>query len=279
MEPCIQDPSHVQFRIDTLVVNNGKPFKSMKPDEDGYFVGLPLAGLGFPTRNKTFYDVDAFVHCMTNPNSGFYKRLSSGQLFGEKGHPDIEAIPPQLRMKRMLQIDEKNHAVHYRNVYSDSNTLPNGGKLVLGDLKPFGAGKQEVLDTLESPWMNTAFSLRSISDNRLINGISHRRMKNLVTFDWVGTGGFAEASKQYSPTSAMEDFEAYSLDIDENTLTMNGFSMESFCDTDLNDVLGTNQVVHISKTRDVIIMDPYHKDRLFMKGLTTGRVRDFLNSL
>ena len=55
MEKCIQNPSHIQFRVDTFAMKKDQGLKAMKPDEYGYYVGVPLAGLGFPTRNNTYY--------------------------------------------------------------------------------------------------------------------------------------------------------------------------------------------------------------------------------
>ena len=277
MEKCIQNPSHIQFRVDTFAMKKDQGLKAMKPDEYGYYVGVPLAGLGFPTRNNTYYDVDSFAKCITSPTSGFNKRLSRLQLYGERGHPKIFGLPPDQQLARMLSIDENNHAVHYRSVYTDPNLLPNGGKLILGDVAPAGPGAQDVKENFENPCMNTAFSLRSISNNRQKGNISYRYMKNLVTFDWVGCGGYEEASKQYA--AATEVYEEWSFELNENTLISNEISIENLKDTILNDILGTNQVLQVSQTKNVVIMDPYHKDRLLLQGLTKGRVRDYINSL
>lgn len=278
MEKCIQNPSHIQFRVDTLAVDNGgRPLKAMKPDETGYYIGMPLAGLGFPTRNNTYYDVDSFVKCITSPNSGFYKKLTSKQLYGERGHPKIFGLPPDQQMARMLSVDENNIAVHFKSIYIDPNTLPNGGKLIVGDIAPAGPAAEDLRRNLENCCMNTAFSLRSISDNRQKGNLSYRYMKNLVTFDWVACGGYEQASKAYATSN--EVFEEWSFDLGDTTLITEDIAIENLKDTILNDILGTNKVLQVSQTKNVVIMDPYHKDKLLRQGLTQGRIRDYINSL
>lgn len=277
MEACLQNPHRIQFRVDTLAVQDGKALKALKPDEHGYFIGIPLAGLGFPTRNKTYYDIDSFTKCINSPQSAFYKRLTSGQLYGERGHPNVIGMNPQDATKRMLNIDEGNLAVHLRSVYTDPNLLPNGGRLILGDVKPFGIAKNEVQENFECPYTNTAFSLRSITESKPHNGLSYRYMKNLITFDWVAAGGYHEASKRYS--TANESFEEFCIEINTEAIVTNEISIENLENTLLNDVLGTNKVLQVSERKTFIIPDPKQRINRYTSGLTDKSIRKLIGRL
>lgn len=280
MEPCLQDPSHIQFRVDTMMVQDGKTLKAATPDEHGYFVGMPVAGLGFPTRNKTYYEVNSFANCINSPNSTFRRRLNSGSLYGEIGHPNIAGLTKEEVARRMLNIDEKNYAVFYRNVYISPEKLPNGGKLILADIKPFGPGEDMVRKNFEDPYMNTSFSLRSITQSRPHNGLSYRVMTNLITFDWVGAGGYGEASKRYSPSlENLESVEDFEIEFESNAIITNEFSLEYLRDTFLNELFHTNKIAQVTQRKSVIIPNKNERVNRYSTGLTSKRIRDIIGPL
>lgn len=234
---ALQDASHLQFRVETLLVREGRKQGRIRPDENGYYCKMPIAALGVATRNRTYYDIDSFHKEITDPSSMFHQRLVGGQLYGELGHPDLAGMDKPQAIGRLMNVDEKNWSHHIRSVEAGEK-LESGGVLLLADIKPTGVGAETVQENFDNPYTNTAFSLRSLTDARQKGGLSYRTMKKLVTFDFVGAGGYYEASKIFSPSCE-------SFDIDITPLGNAAFtecSMENFSNTELNEFFGTNKV-------------------------------------
>ncbi len=245
--PALQQVKNVQFRVETMVVHDGRKLGRLRPGVEGYYDAVPVAVLGVPTRNNTYYDVDAFINQVTDKNSGLNRRLSSGQLYGEWGHPDIIGMPNDICLARLADIRESQFSHHIRSL-STGETLENGGKLVLASVKPTGPYGQSLKDNFDDPCMNTAFSLRAITRTEDRGGLSYRTMRHLITFDAVGCGGYAEASKAYS--AGMESFNQFDITVTPvGTAIFSQVSLEYFNDTELNELFGATT---ITRHRQVI---------------------------
>ncbi len=234
---ALEKTSTLSFLVETLMVRDSRSLGIARPDGDGYY-DMPMAVFGIPTRNRTYYEVSDFVDQIVGKESYVNKLLTDGNLYGEYGHPDVTGLTQDQIISRLLMIDEKQHSHHIKQL-ATGDELETGGKILNGKVKPFGPYGKYLQDNLDNPAMNTAFSLRSIAASRNEGDIIRRNIKKLVTFDAVGVGGYAEASKRYS--SATESFNIEMLP--NSTIQISEAAMECFTDTELNEIFGAKQVM------------------------------------
>ena len=240
--------SRVVFVIETMEVIDGQKLKSAHPDKYGYYT-VPLAVIGRTTLNKTYYIPQYFVESMTGANSPFAMQVRSGNMFGEWGHPFTKDL------ERISLVLEEKYAHHLRKVYT--RELPDGTTLILGEVKPFGPYKDCLEESLASPFINTAFSLRSLcteSFNREENRID-RIIKHFVTFDAVGSSGYKESSKRYVNLGSANESFNFSMEIKpdyfykkDGELITAYESKNIISDTWLTDLFDAKEVVITSKS-------------------------------
>lgn len=254
----LSDVSTLQFRVETVVSRDGQRMARLRPDETGTYRGVPIAVLGTVTRNRTQYDIPSFSDQFTNPESMFRQRLELGQLYGEWGHPNLLGMANDMALNRLAFIDEERLSHHFRGIYTDKKAMSNGGVLLLADVKPYGPYKESMADNFLDPCMNTAFSLRAITEAVERGGVSYRYTRKLVTFDAVTAGGYLEASKLYSPSNTMSveslgpngaGLTGVDIEIPEDfsPAKFTQHSLENFTDTELNDLFGSKRVM-VAKT-------------------------------
>lgn len=245
----LQDVRNLQFRVDIMTVQNGRKLRGMKPDENGFYNNVPLTCLGTESRNRTAYDVASFVRQIRDPSCVFNELLTTGQMYGELGHPNVIGLKQDEQFQRLLKVDEDRVSHLFGSIYT-GKTLENGGVVLEGSVRPHGKQGQWVKESLEDPYANTAFSLRAITETRPNagrGGVPLRYMKKLVTFDYVGAGGYREASKVYS--SSVENFFSYEVDLDgiTNTARFDTIALESFSDQEINEIFGAKTICRVSK--------------------------------
>lgn len=260
MAAALEHINGVNFRVEVLSVRNGRKLGKARMDEYGYY-DMPLAALGVATRNRTYYETRPFVSQITDQGSRFNEVLTDGALYGEYGHPNLSGLDNNTALARLATVDEGRVSHHFRSIET-GKSLENGGMLVTGKVKPHGKHGVHLQANLDNPFMNTAFSLRAITDARFEGGLSRRNMKKLVTFDYVLAGGFAEASKRFSP--AVEAYGAeyqddtglmFDLPIDRSPsgrAALTSVAMENFTDSELNEIFGAKEVTILSKSVTII---------------------------
>jgi len=238
----MQTPA-VSFVVETMVVKDGRKLGMIHPDADGYYQ-MPMGVLGVPTRNRTYYDVNDFVAQLTGADCFVRKMLEGGQLFGEYGHPDTAPLNNEQTIARLLHIEEKFHSHHFKKIWSGEK-LAEGGTVIYGLVKPSGPYGQYLQQSLDAPTINTAFSLRGITQSVPKNGLVWRNLKRLVTFDFVGAGGYEQASKRWSPcTETIITFPEGDIVTD--------VALERLSDHELNDIFGTKKITLMQKTMTLI---------------------------
>ena len=235
---AIQNVS-VSFVAEVMIVQGGRKLGLIVPDADGYYQ-MPLGVLGVPTRNRTYYDVTDFVEQVSGKESFVRKMIEGGQLFGEYGHPDTSLLNNDQTIARLLHIEEKLQSHHFKKIWSGEK-LAEGGTLIYGLVKPTGPYGQYLRDSLNEPLINTAFSLRGITSSIQKNGLIWRNLKRLVTFDFVGAGGYEQASKRFSP--CVERVISFP---DGEVLT--DVALERLSNHELNDIFGTKKITLLQKT-------------------------------
>lgn len=266
----------VYFTITTSIIDDNRSLGRAVPDKDGYYKDVPAAVLGTVTRNMTQYDTPAFLEKLTNPDSSFRRRINEGTLHSEWGHPFVD-LNSKNGLARLLHLEPTLESNHIRSVsvkHIDDLNLD----MVMMDTKPSGPYGRYFEEAMEDPTRNVAFSLRGISEGHLdrSTNITHRKLLTLVTFDsGVASGGFKETSKRYMASTedlSFESLEIFNRVIDnEDIMILRSSSMESFSNTEINDiikakkvVIGTVEVGFLDKaTKTIIEQETGNKRGLF----------------
>mgnify|MGYP006424601777 CR=1 FL=1 len=242
---ALESVDNISFVIETMHVFDGHKLGKLTSDKEGYYLNIPMAVLGTVTQNNTYYQVDRFKDEISGQESLFRKTLADGKLYGEYGHPgELNTLGRDAMLKRLLTVEPKNQSHHIKRV-GTGRRLENGGLIIDADVKPFGPYGDHLKESLESNSMNTAFSLRSASKSQTKNGVTHRTMLRLVTFDYVCSGGYFEASKRYVTGSGMEEHVGVFAEPGNtsNGVLMDYVAYEHVGNEELNDILGAHHIV------------------------------------
>ena len=230
--------ANVAFDISSALYTDGGS-KALTPDANGVYKAFPVMVLGKTSRNGKNYDVESMVFAITNPSSVFYKKLHAGQLQGEYGHPFVTEEKDLARIA-MVDPTKVSHVIH--RVYCSPST-ERGNTIVYADIQPFGPYGKYLDESLKSPHINTAFSLRSLVAQTGTNadGSVNQRVTALITIDAVDAPGYAEASKVYVPST-----EGYTVVFKNPETIMKALAgvmgCEDINDQQLLDILQVNKV-------------------------------------
>ena len=202
------------FSVSKRVNNVGK---NIKKDENGYYY-VCLGALNYHNSTKAVYLSDGIQDLMNSKTSDIKRRLESGYLYGEMGHPKKTPGQTSLEyMSRFVRIDEKCVSHHIKSIeFEDTNeNIGNGlGNVVkiMGWIKPTGPFAKTLEDSLNNPDCNTAFSIRVLTVDRMQNNMELRKIVQIVTWDAVIEPGIDIANK--FDTIASGHGESLDFDID-----------------------------------------------------------------
>lgn len=237
---ALENVDRISFTVETLMVREGKKLGLPRPDKDGYFCDFPMAALGVATRNDTYYEVPEFVNQITSKDTYVNKMLVDGTLYGEYDHPDVVGLPLEMQLNRLAVVRPDRISHHFKKI-STGPKLEGGGVLLVADIKPSGVMGAHLKANLEEPLMNTAFSLRSITQDKVVGTLRRRKMRKLVTFDAVAAGGYEQASKRFAATEGLE----VAFNPAHAQAVFTEVALESFTNSELNDIFGTkNLAIH-----------------------------------
>ena len=200
---------NVVFSISTEMEMEGRQLKSVKPNKDGVYTGIPLTVIGCNSRNNVNYEKESVLKCITDQQSRFCANVKTGDMEGEWGHP---LLTGGNCLERLLHIERTRVSHFFTRVYGKEE---NGLIIIYGDVKPFGPFKQCLIDSFEDPTRNTSFSLRSAAKpiGQSADGIVQKRMLALVTFAAVDGPGFLMASNRFrDPDVATESLHPHVSD-------------------------------------------------------------------
>lgn len=182
----------------------------LRCDPDGYYT---ICAGGANTHNSAgaWYDGPSYMN-QFNQSTAFMRRIGNKALYGECGHPVYQpGMSKRDWLIRVMTIDPQKHAAHIKEVFIDQESHRNkdGSPIVAIYIRvaPRGPYAQQLGDSLDNPDENTAFSVRSITDDYFDpkRGCTVKMMREIVTFDYVGEPGIAIATKYNSVT--LEDRE------------------------------------------------------------------------
>ena len=178
----------------------------LRPNVDNYYT-LIVGGLNtFNSANEYYPENEA--NNLFLKSSKFMRRVTSGCLYGELGHPkQIPGMSQDDYVRRILTIDESNICCHFKNIWLDTqfgknNPRFNNPKLIaiMAEVKPSGAKGSVLQDSLANKNENVAFSIRSLTSDYWVRGVKHKVLHTIVCWDVVVEPGIAIANKWDSPS-------------------------------------------------------------------------------
>jgi hypothetical protein len=180
--------------------------KGLKPDENGYYTVI-LGGLNCYNSAGAYYVARNSTELFTS-SSELMRRIKTGQLRGELGHPKRDpGSDLQSWLARAMTIDEQKVACHISEVWLDHSFGKNNPKMnnpdlvaIYGKVRPSGPFGQCLKETLENPKENAAFSIRALTEDKRVNGRLEKTLVQIITWDYVNEPGLSLANKWGTPT-------------------------------------------------------------------------------
>lgn len=171
---------------------------------DGNYYQVVLGALEFPNSVGAVYDTQSAINIIEN-NGLFKRRITTGALYGELGHPsERDSKDYNDFVRRIHTIDERNIGIHFRRVWIDPNYVGSDGKKIVAILgEVCGAGPHAAMfdRAMQNPHENVAFSVRSMTNDRIVGGVKRKYFDTIVTWDLIlGLPGIATATKFNSPS-------------------------------------------------------------------------------
>ena len=177
----------------------------MTPDSDGYYT-VVVGALNSYNSAGEFYTAKDVVQLFDN-SSHFQRRIKSGALYAELGHPKKQLNQSMEQFyNRVVSIDEKNICGHFSEVWLDFNFGKQHPELnnpdliaIMAKVKPAGINASALQLAFDNPKQNAPFSIRGLTENKYVNNRVERRLKNIITFDYVTEPGISIADKINAP--------------------------------------------------------------------------------
>lgn len=175
---------------------------TLKPDADGYYQ-VVLGALDVFNNTGAFYP-EASARQLFQASSSLMRRIASGNLRGEYGHPTPEpGMNIDAFVARVRRIDEKQVCMHIRKVWVDYSFKNLQGQpiiAILGEVRPSGPHGETLKSQFENPHEDVCFSIRSLTHDFMSGGRMTKNFKMIVTWDYVNEPGLDVARKWNAPT-------------------------------------------------------------------------------
>jgi len=171
----------------------------LAPDSGGYRKVVVGA---FDTYNSVgeYYPLLPSVRKMFDSGGIVRRRLDTGFLRGEYGHPRVAGLSLEDAIRRLIRIDEKSVSHHFKSITLQDGVDERGSKIVLvvGEVKPTGPYEQTLDNHFKNPDENVAFSVRSLTDTKVMNGRKNKIILDALTWDYVNEPGIKNATQYNS---------------------------------------------------------------------------------
>lgn len=213
--------------------------KKIEQDENGYYY-VTLGAINSYNSQGMFYIADGVKELVEDHSTLFTRRLKSGYLNGELGHPDLTpGMSKDEFINRNLTIDISNVSHHIRSVEFVPTNIPSGkpgaGNVIkiMGWVKPSGAKGDILKQSLDNPDQNTAFSIRCLTYDDFSVTPATKKIVQIITWDFVIEPGIkcANSWSTLEKTGvAIESKDILTIDLGDsiNKLnTCNGLSLEA----------------------------------------------------
>lgn len=186
--------------------------KQIPKDEQGWYQ-VNLGALNAFNAHGHFYVAEGVRDLIENSDSRLGKKLREGYLEGEQEHPVYTPGMSKVDfLIRVMKIDPDRKSHHIKKIEVVDSGVPVGGGFegnvltLVGWVKPMGNKGHLLKESLDDPEVNTAFSVRSLTDDVYERGTLIKKITTLITFDWVNEPGILTANKFDSRRVSVESF-------------------------------------------------------------------------
>lgn len=225
----------------------------MEPDADGY-VWINAGAYNAYNESGQYYD-GADIDKLFEAGSALRRRLDKGVVRSELGHPRmLPGMSKTMYEARMMDIQEDRYCGHIRAAKLVTN---KDGKMKITriNVTPFGHYKSTLADALKTKDSNCYFSVRSMSNRSIVNGVLIKKVYQIITWDFVTEGGIRNASKFDT------DLDLESMDSNQ---IMNLVNTNELMNIDLDN---TNEVKYVLKH-----FEEYRQSNLDKENIETIKV-------
>lgn len=180
----------------------GDKKRQLKRDDHGYFEHTLGAFNVYNSAGKYYPLLDS-VKKMFDVGGTLRRRLDNGQCRGEFEHPAPQpgqSLTDFIQRVVTIKADRVSH--HIASVRLEESKDEQGRPVVLciGRVKPSGPYGNVLNESLTNPEENVAFSIRSLTNERMGPGRRELHVTNIVTWDYVNEPGISLANKYQTPT-------------------------------------------------------------------------------
>lgn len=178
----------------------------LTPDSEGYFT-QPIGAFNCANSMDEVYTLEN-INSIFDNSSDLMRKIQNGKLFGEWGHPSM--LPGENAnqfMSRACRVEDKDTCVFFKEVWSENKVspamqaygVPADAIITMARLKPMGSKWEALQRSLEDPNVNTTFSGRFLTRDRVHRGKTYVVVESIVTWDAVTEQGIPAAEKWLAP--------------------------------------------------------------------------------
>lgn len=184
--------------------------KKIEKDSEGWYK-VNLGAVNAFNAHGAFYSQEGVNELIFDKTSRLGQKLEYGYLFGEMEHPVIKpGVSKEEAFSRVIYLEPSRKSHHIKKLELIDTGKPTGkgfaGNIIqiVGWVLPQGPFGPYLKESLDNPEINTAFSIRCLTLDDYVGGVQVRRIKSIITFDWVTEPGITSANKFDSPRVSME---------------------------------------------------------------------------
>lgn len=175
---------------------------TLKCDADGYYA-VVLGALDVYNSVGAYYPEASAKH-LFQQSSSLMRRIASGNLRGEYGHPrQVPGMTMDDFVNRVRDIYEPNVCMHIRKVTVDYTSYRNASGqamiVIIGEVRPSGPKGPALKEQFDNPYEDVCFSIRSLTNDEYSAGRMNKHLRLVVTWDYVNEPGLAIAHKWNAP--------------------------------------------------------------------------------
>ena len=173
----------------------------LPPDKDGYRY-MPVGALNVVNSAGQRYVASGGAQELFQ-SGPFKRRVKRGALRSEVGHPIRQpGMSDDDYIQRIMTIQESNVCAHLAEIVLDFDSFKSEGDgliAIMAKIAPSGPHGAALEKSFNNPNENVCFSIRAFTSDYVNRGVTHRVLRNVITFDYVNEPGIHIAEKFKSP--------------------------------------------------------------------------------
>lgn len=183
-----------------ILKNSGKRGKLKA---EGNYYEIALGAFDVCNEQGEFYAFTNELKAMFAASSSLMRRINKGYLRGEAEHPAPapgQSLDSFLNRWRSIRMD--NVATHIKSVRLSYEKDHTGKNIVVcyGLVCGSGPHKEGTDSMLINVEENVAYSIRSMTEPRVVGGRKHKCITSIITWDLVNEPGISLANKYETPS-------------------------------------------------------------------------------